>query len=170
LRLPRANIRLLIALACAAGAPSTAHAATVTATVTAAANKPLVLTKVQDLLLGDILLSSGNWGGAKIGITWLGNFTCNPRATCSGLTQVATYNVSGSNGATVQVTAPNVTLINQSDSSKSLTLVIDRPPPPRIPNSGSKGVDFSIGGSITVDSTTAAGLYFGTLNVTVDYM
>ncbi len=40
---------------------------------------------------------------------------------------VAQYNVQGSNKQTVRITAPNVTLVNQSDSSKTLTLVTDAP-------------------------------------------
>jgi spore coat protein U-like protein len=36
-------------------------------------------------------------------------------------------------------------------------------------SSGIPGDDFSIGGSVTLNSTTAAGTYAGTFNVTVDY-
>jgi spore coat protein U-like protein len=36
-------------------------------------------------------------------------------------------------------------------------------------NNGFPGSNFSIGGSVTIDSTTAAGTYVGTFNVTVDY-
>ena len=33
----------------------------------------------------------------------------------------------------------------------------------------SPGKNFSVGGSVTLKSTTAAGTYVGTFNVTVDY-
>jgi len=77
--------------------------------------------------------------------------------------------VTGSNNQTIRITAPNVTLVNQSDSTKTLTLVVDSPGTVTLPNSGSQGVDLPIGGSISVSSNTAAGTYSGTFNVTVDY-
>jgi hypothetical protein len=77
--------------------------------------------------------------------------------------------VQGSKQQAVQVSAPNVTLVNQSDSSQTLTLVTDAPASIVLANNGFPGSDFSIGGSITINSTTAAGTYVGTFNVTVDY-
>jgi hypothetical protein len=82
---------------------------------------------------------------------------------------VATYNLTGSNSATVRITAPNVVLTNQADPSRTLTLVVDNPGTVTLPNSGQKGIDFSLGGSIVVNSSTAGGTYAGTFNVTADY-
>jgi hypothetical protein len=89
--------------------------------------------------------------------------------TCAGATAVAKYNVTGSNNQSVRVSAPDVTLVNQADSSKTLTLTADSPATVALPNSGNQGVDFPIGGSITLSSSTASGTYTGTFNVTVDY-
>ena len=89
--------------------------------------------------------------------------------TCSGATQPAKYRVAGTNNQTVTVTAPNVTLVNQSDSTKTLTMVLDGPGTIALANSGNPGVEFAVGGSITVASTTSDGVYSGTLGVTVDY-
>ena len=69
----------------------------------------------------------------------------------------------------MKVTAPNVTMVNQGDATKTLILTVDAPATISLPNSGSKGLDFGVGGSITLSSTTANGTYSGTLNVTVDY-
>ena len=162
---------LLVALggtALLAAAPS--FAASKVIPVKAQALKPLTLSSVQDLDLGTILLGPGTWSNATIGIAKSGAFTCaNPNVTCSGVARVATYNLTGSNGAAVRITAPNVVLTNQSDPSKTLTLVVDNPGTVTIPNSGQKGVDFSLGGSIVVSSSTAGGTYAGTFNVTADY-
>ena len=49
----------------------------------------------------------------------------NANVTCTGATPVAQYNVQGSNQQTVQISAPNVTLVNQSDPTQTLTLVTD---------------------------------------------
>jgi hypothetical protein len=138
--------------------------------VQAKAVKPLSLSSIQDLNLGTIALGPGAWGSATVGISRTGQFTCtNANLTCSGATQVASYSVSGSNNETIRITAPNVTLTNQNDPTRTLTLVVDSPATVTLPNAGNKGTVFSLGGSIALSSTTAGGLYTGTFNVTVDY-
>ena len=156
-------------LACVACAGSPALAVTGTAQVNARVVKPLTRSKVQDLDLGTMTLGPGTWSNATIQLTRTGTFACAANVTCTGATQVAIYNVQGSNQQTVQITAPSVTLTNQSDPTKTLTLTVDNPGSIPIPNSGQPGVNFSLGGSITVNSTTAVGVYSGTFNVTVDY-
>ena len=164
--LPFAICMALLA-APAAAAPSSA---TVNATVKASVVKPLTLTALQDLDLGTIVLGGGTWSGAIVSISRAGVFSCaNANTTCSGTRRVATYRVTGTNKQTIQITAPNATLINQADSTKTLTMVIDRPASVVLPNSGNPGIDFSVGGSISLSSATAGGLYAGTMNVTVDY-
>ena len=149
---------------------TTACAATVNVGVNATALKALQIVKLQDLDLGTITLGPGTWSNASVSLTQLGVFVCLPlNITCSGATQVARYNVQGSNKGVVQISTPNVTLVNQGDPSKTLTLLVDSPPAVVLPNSGQPGVDFSIGGTITVSSTTASGTYVGTFNVTADY-
>jgi len=160
---------LLMGLAALAATPGRAASSQV-ATVSATVVKPLTLSWVQDLDLGTIVLGPGTWSNATVGISKTGVFSCtNANVTCSGATQVATYNIQGTNNQTARITAPNVTLTNQSDPTKTLTLTVDNPGAIPIPNSGKPGVDFSLGGSITVSSSTAGGTYAGTFNVTVDY-
>jgi hypothetical protein len=140
----------------------------VTASVTASVVKPLTLTKAQDLALGTVTLNSGNWAGAIVRISQQGVLSCvNPNTICSGTPKPAQFTVAGSNNATVRVTAPNVTLVNQANNT--LLLTVDAPATIMLPNSGTKGVTFGVGGSINLGSTTANGTYSGTLNVTVDY-
>ena len=141
------------------------------ATATARVVKPLVLNWVQDLDLGTIVLSgAGAWSGASVGISRGGAFSCaNSNVTCSGLRQEARYKVFGTNNQSVTVSAPNVTLVNQNDNTKSLQLTVDNPGTLLLGNSGAAGLEFGLGGSISVDSTTTDGTYFGTFNVTVNY-
>jgi hypothetical protein len=148
-----------------------AHAAAPgVAAVNASVVKPLVLTWLQDLDLGSVVLGPGTWTGATVSISRTGAFTCsNANVACSGVTKVAQYNVSGSNNNVVHITAPNVTLVNVSDASQRLTLVVDNPGTVTLTNSGPPGSNFSLGGSITVSSATAGGTYSGVFNVTVDY-
>jgi hypothetical protein len=140
------------------------------ATVSATIVKPLILTSIQNLDLGTIVLGPGSWSNATVGISRAGAFSCaNTNVTCSGATQVAKYNVSGTNNQTVRISAPNVTLTNQSDPTKTLTLVVDSPGSVVLTNSGPPGTNFALGGSISLSSTTAGGVYAGVFNVTVDY-
>ena len=157
-------------LVCLAPIEAPARAATVMAQVTAQNVKPLVLTKLQNLDLGSVTLGTGVWSNATVALSQAGVLSCNnPNVTCSGATTVAQYNIQGSKQSAVQISAPNVTLVNQSDTTQTLTLVTDAPASLVLANSGFPGSDFSIGGSVTISSTTQAGIYVGTFNVTVDY-
>ncbi|HWI75701.1 MAG TPA: DUF4402 domain-containing protein [Sphingomicrobium sp.] len=158
---------LAAAAAACFGAP--ADAATINAEAKAKVVKPVAIESVQDLDLGTILLGPGIWSGAIVKLSRSGALTCPTAVTCSGATQVAIYNIVGSNGQTVVISVPNVTLTNQSDPAKTLTLVPDAQPTVQLTNSGNPGTDLPIGGSITIDSTTADGIYTGTFNVTADY-
>jgi len=60
-------------------------------------------------------------------------------------------------------------MVNQLDSTKTLTLTPDNQATVTLTNSGNPGTNVPIGGSITLDSTTAGGTYVGTFNVTADY-
>jgi hypothetical protein len=153
-----------------AGAGPAWAATTQVAKVSATVAKPLTLTRVQDLDLGTIILGPGNWSGVTVGISRVGVFSCgSANVTCIGATKVAKYSVTGSNNQVVRITAPNVTLTNQADPTRTLTLVVDSPGTLTLPNSGNNGVQFPLGGSISVSSSTAGGTYSGTFNVTVDY-
>jgi len=154
--------------ALAAAAP--ARAANNVAQVQASVVKPLILTSLQNLDLGTMTLGPGTWSNATVAISKAGIFSCtNANVIWIGATQVASYNVSGTNNRVVLISAPNVTLVNQVDPTKTLTLVVDKPASVLLTNSGPPGTNFSLGGSITLSSTTAGGTYSGTFNVTVDY-
>jgi hypothetical protein len=163
----RMALLLSLALPLFSGA---AGAATKVAPVNAKVAKPLTLTRVQDLDLGRVILGPGTWSAAAVSISRDGVFVCNnPNVTCTGTPKVATFNMTGSNNQVVKVIAPTVTLTNQGDPSQTLTLVLDSPAMVTMETSGNKGQDFSIGGSMSLSSTTPGGLYTGTINVTVDY-
>ena len=167
--------KILIAAAVAALAltatPALAVGPNQNSTATAKIVKPLTLTWVQDLDLGTIILSgAGTWAATNIAITNAGVFTCgNSNVTCSGATKPAQYKVTGTNNQRVFITAPNVTLTNQNDNTKTLQLTVDNPGFVDLGNSGTPGVNFGLGGSIAVSSATTDGTYTGTFNVTVNY-
>jgi hypothetical protein len=147
-----------------------AAAPTTSATVNATVVKPIILTWVQDLDLGSITLKPGSWSGATVSISRTGVFSCpSANVTCAGFRQPAKYNAVGTNNMTATITASNVVMRNQADPTKTLLLTLDKPSSITFTNSGQPGINFAIGGAITLNSTTAEGTYSGTFNVTVDY-
>lgn len=159
----------VVAFAAALFVAAQANAATVNAQAKANVVKPLALSSLQDFDLGTLVLSPGSWSGATVTLSRNGTLTCPANVTCSGATQVAQYNISGSNKQTIIINAPDVTMTNQSDPAKTLKLIVDGPGTVTLPNSGTPGLNFPLGGSVTVDSTTAEGTYVGIFQVTAEY-
>lgn len=141
------------------------------ATATARIVKPLTLTWVQDLDLGTVLLKGTGPYSATVGVTHAGVFSCpSTNVVCSGTAQQAKYHLTGTQGQVVQVNTGNVTLNHPTnDPLKALLLTVDTPGTVTLPNSGTAGVDFGLGGAITVSDATADGTYTGTFAVTVNY-
>lgn len=164
----------LAAIAATALVATPAFAATPAATnATAQARiiKPLTLTSTQNLDFGTLLLSgAGTWTGAVVDLSSANVLSCpTTYVTCSGTTTVAKYKVTGTNNQIVTITAPNVVLTNGNDSTKTLVMAVNSPGTVALLNSGNAGVEFPLGGKITLASDTVDGVYTGTFNVTVDY-
>jgi hypothetical protein len=167
---PCVRILRISVMAMALAGVRPASAATQTVTVNAGVVKPLVLASLQNFDLGIISLNPGSWTSATVRLSQAGALTCPATAfVCSGVPVVAQYRVTGTNKGTVLIAAPDVTLVNTSDGTKTLTLVPDAPASVTLTSSGFPGVVFSIGGAITIPSTTVQGDYVGTFDVTVDY-
>jgi hypothetical protein len=147
-----------------------ARAATTQATVSAGVVKPLTLGAERDFTLGSISVRGGTWSGAVVSLSRGGVLSCtNPNTICSGVVQTALYRTTGTNNRVVMISAPPVTMVNQTDPTRKLTLTPDAPASVLLTSSGLPGIVFPVGGSITLNSNVADGLYTGTFNVTVDY-
>ncbi len=156
----RSFLPLLAAFAAAVPVP--AQAVTQSATVKVNVVKPLTLTALQNMDLGTLTLAGGTWSNVTVGISRAGVLSCgNTNVVCSGSTAVARFNVTGTNKQVVLITAPNVTLTDQADSTKTLTLVVDNPGSVTLTSSGAPGINFDLGGSVTLSSSTADGTYAG---------
>ena len=160
---------IMPAFAAAAFLCAPARSATITATAQASVVKPLTLTSLQNMDLGTITLGPGTWSNAKVSLSQTGVLTCGANLICTGAAVAAQFNVSGSKSNTVVISAPDVTLTNQNDSTKTLQLTLTSPSTITLTNSGAPGTNFSVGGSITLNSTTADGTYSGTITITGDY-
>jgi uncharacterized protein DUF4402 len=135
-------------------------------------NKGLVLTSTQNLDLGTVVLAgSGTWTGAVVAIDRNDVFNCDGgssvKVVCSGAHQRAMYNLTGTNNAAVTIAAGNVTLTNAAGDT--LTLAPDFAASQTLPNSGNAGLDFGVGGQISVDYNTPDGDYTGAFAVTAEY-
>jgi hypothetical protein len=151
-----------------ASAPAAAVTPTTQATATARIYKPLTISFVQNLDFGTIVLGSGAWAGEVVSISQAGARTCGggTNLTCTGSPQVAKYHLVGTNNATVTISSPGFNLTGPG----TLAFTPNAPATVNLGPTGlSVGVDFSIGGSITLASTTPDGVYTGTFNVTADY-
>jgi hypothetical protein len=165
---------LAIAGACAlltlASSPAQAVSPATQATATAKIYKPLTISSVQNLNFGTIVLTGANFAGEVVSISQAGGLTCgsNPGVllTCTGAPQAAEYKLVGTNNATVTITCPSFNLTGPG----TLAFTPSAPTTVNLGATGSTtGFTFSIGGSITLSSTTPDGVYSGTFQVTADY-
>jgi Mat/Ecp fimbriae major subunit len=154
----------------ATGAAASPVSATSNATAKARILRPLQLTSTQNLDLGTIVLAGSGAYTATIAVDRAGVFDCDggsANVVCSGTNQQAKYNVSGTNNQVLTIAAGNVTL--NGSNGGTLTLTPDFASTVTLTNSGAPGLDFGVGGKITVADTTTDGVYTGTFAVTADY-
>jgi hypothetical protein len=159
------RVSFVLAAIAAAALSAPASAATVTATTTVNVAKPVQLSKLQDMDFGTVILS-GFTGIRTVVISQAGALTCGPNLVCQGVPKAARFNVQGFNKmtATIAVTGGNL-----SNGTDTIPFTADAPASVYLPNSGAPGIDFNVGGTITLSSSLAAGTYTGTMTVTSDY-
>jgi hypothetical protein len=152
-----------------AAAPAYAVSPATQATAGAKIYRPLTISFVQNLDFGTIVLSgAGAWAGQVVSMNQAGAVTCGSgNLTCTGSPQPAKYHLVGTNNAIVTVSCPG---FNLTSGVNTLAFTPNAPATVNLGATGSTtGVDFSIGGSITLASTTPDGVYSGTFAVTADY-
>jgi hypothetical protein len=164
---PSKIIAELLAIAVSMAVPiAGVQAATVTAQANVKVLKPLTFKSKQDLEFGQIIL--GGTGTKTVSVSSTGALTCAAGLTCSGATRQAIFNVAGSNGEVVRIFAAPSDLINATDGSRMRFTPV-APASVTLINSGAPGLDFNVGGSIAIPSTTTDGVYSGVMDITVDY-
>lgn len=166
-------IKIAAAAAVAFAVSTPASAAPVSAATPPQASarivRPLTLTATGSLNFGTIVMN-GLTASRTISLDAAGVLDCAGGSTevvCSGATSVPTYNVRGTNNMVVTVIKNTSTLSNGAGGTLTLTPVGQNTV--TLTNSGAPGTDFGIGGSISIATTQAEGLYTGTVDVQVDY-
>ncbi len=151
-----------LALLALAATPTAAGAAQITAAVTANVVKPVQLLKLQDMEFGTLLV--GNYAGTRtVVMSRAGALTCGADIICSGAPKQAQFNVQGTNKMVVLISVSSAGLVN---GANTIPLAADAPASITLTNSGAPGINFDVGGTLTVSGTIPGGLYSGTLNVT----
>jgi len=153
------------ALAITMVATAPASAASITAATGVNIVKPVSMTKLQDLDMGTLTFNSFT-GSRTVVLSRAGLVTCATDIVCSGAPKAARFNVQGTNRLVVNIVVGGGTMGNGVDS---IPFTPDAPQSITMINSGAPGLDFEVGGSITVSPTLVGGSYTGTLNVTAEY-
>jgi hypothetical protein len=168
------------------GAAQAAQAATTTATVKASVLKPVTLTGGGTLDLGTILTpSTPTYNGTftiAAAATQTGTF-CATGFSCSGTPASAVFNITGTKSNSIGVNIPLTVVMSLQGytgggATPTITLNTTNSLATNngtgtysisLPNSGSPGLNFYIGGSLNVTQATEGGNYQGTFTVTADY-
>jgi hypothetical protein len=137
--------------------------------------KPLTLTANRALNFGTIVMGTIS-GNQVVSIDGDGKVTCGVEGgglTCTDTAATtaasASYSVTGTQGQVVRISTAPTTLNNTSGGGGTLTLTPKAPEQLTLGNSGAAANDFTVGGSITISSSTIDGVYAGEVDVQVAY-
>lgn len=128
--------------------------------------RPLTLSATGALDFG-VIVMNGMTADRTVTLNPDTSITCAAELVCDLNGTVVTYNVRGTQGQTVTIIKNDTVLTGSNGGSLTLTPVGQDDI--LLPNSGAPGIDFPIGGEITISPTTTDGLYTGTVDVQVDY-
>ena len=153
-----------------AASPAAAVSPATQAGATAKIYKALTISSVQNLDFGVIVLTGASFANENVTISQTGALTCgsNPGVllTCSGSTQAAQYKLVGTNNSVVTISSPAFNLTGPG----TLAFTPNGPTTVNLGAAGATtGLTFSIGGTITLASTTPDGVYTGNFQVTANY-
>jgi hypothetical protein len=157
-----------VAAAVLAAAPAVAAVGVTGAPPTATARiiKPLTLASTGALDFGTIVMN-GVTANRTVTLNDDASITCDSELVCDANGNVPSYTATGTQGQTVNIIKNTSSLTGSNGGSLTLTPVGQSSFV--MPNSGTTGYTFPIGGSIVIASTTIDGVYTGTVNVEVEY-
>lgn len=135
--------------------------------------KPLTFKATRDLNFGTIVM--GTMASAQTvemdlsgAITTCG--TSGGGLTCVGTPTSAAFNVTGTQGQQLKITAAaTYQLTGPGGAALTFTPTLPVGNVVTLPNSGTNGVDFNMGGKVVIATNQAEGIYSGEVNITVEY-
>jgi hypothetical protein len=135
-------------------------------TATATIQKPITMTKDEDLSFGTITLGA-TLGSSDVIVSQAGVVTCDTAVlTCTGAPTAAAFSLVGVGGQTLDIDYGTIpaTLDSPTDS---VPFTLDGPGDITLAADGTGG--FGVGGTIQVSDTTDDGFYTANVDVTVTY-
>lgn len=162
-----------VAAASPAAAQNSAVSADPRATAGARLIKPLTLKANRGLNFGTIIMGAIS-SDQVVSIDGAGAVTCGVSGltctnTASATATSASYSVTGTQGQVVLISTAPTPLTTTNGTGGTLTLTPKAPDKLTLGNSGAAANDFTVGGSITISSTTQDGVYAGEVDVQVAY-
>jgi hypothetical protein len=159
-----------IALLAFTNTPAAAVSPSAQANATAKIYKPLTIAKTQDLNFGTIVLAGASFTNETVTVSTAGAVTCGSGSgnlSCGGAPTAAKFHLVGTNNAAVTVNSPAFSItgpgtLSVTPSSTTQTVNLGA-------TGNTTGIDVPLGGSITLSSSTADGVYTGVWTVTADY-
>lgn len=132
--------------------------------------KPVTLEWVRDLQFGTIVMGTVS-GNQTVSIAADGSRSCGSSTgglTCSDPSASAGFRVRGTQGQTVRINVPASIPMNGTNGGQ-LNFTPAFPATLLLANSSAVGTEFSVGGSIVINSETVDGVYSGQIDVEVVY-
>lgn len=157
---------LFLALTLAVAFARPALAAGTPLTAAATLMQPLTLSKVRDLDFGTLAFDIFP-GTRTVSLTHQGRFSCAADIVCTGPRRTARFNIQGVNRGSAAIKVASTSLTN---GIHTIPFTADAPLLVSLADARAAGVDFDIGGTLTVSSTLSGGIYIGTMTVTADYL
>ena len=102
-----------------------------------------------------------------LAITSGGGFTCGVGLTCSGTNAAGALHANGTANQAVSIGTAASTTLNSGANSMALASIAPSATTGTLNGSGQ--INFTVGGTLTVGASQAAGVYTGNYNVTVNY-
>ena len=143
-----------------------AQAATATASATAKILAPVQLTKTSDLAFATIV--TGTVADTVV-VSAAGARTCGSNLTCSGSVTAAAFNVAGTASTSYAITLPGTVTISSGSDTMSVNTFTSSKAGNTSTLNASGADSFSVGATLAVGASQAAGNYSGSFSVAVDY-
>ena len=153
------------AAAVIAGGHATVLAATANFDATAEILEAITITANQNLAFANILPSATT--ADTVVISTAGARTCGAALTCTGTVSAASFDVTGTDGATYAITLPGAANISSGGNDMQVNGFTSSVGATGTLTGGAE--TFTVGGTLNVGINQAPGNYSGTFVMTVDY-
>ena len=150
---------------------SAAHAADATATATAEILEAVAIVNVGGTALdfGAIVPDAASSGSVVVAASTATTPSACNTVSCFGTVSAAPFQVTGSDGKTVDVSVPASVTLTRSGGTETMTASLSDSLGGTSTTLSGGSANFFVGGTLTVGAAQTAGVYNGTFTVSADY-